>query len=77
MRMNVAMLIGIVLIVAGGIGLALRGFSYTREEQILDVGPIEATAETRESVAIPIWLSGIVLGLGVVILVVGARGRPG
>jgi hypothetical protein len=76
MRINVAMLIGIVLIVAGGIGLALKGFSYTREDQILDIGPIEATAETQENVAIPVWISGIVLGLGVVILVAGARGRP-
>jgi hypothetical protein len=76
MRINVAMLIGIVLIVAGAIGLAIRGFSYTREEQILELGPIEATAKTKEEVAIPVWASGLVLGLGVVILIAGARGRP-
>lgn len=76
MRINVAMLIGIILIVAGGIGLAVRGIEYTTKEEIVDIGPIEATAETQKQVAIPVWAAGLALGLGVVILVAGARGRP-
>lgn len=76
MRINVAMLIGIILIVAGAIGLAVRGIEYTSQEEILDVGPIEATAETKKEFPIPVWASGIAIGLGVVVLVAGARGRP-
>lgn len=76
MRINVAMLLGILLIVAGAVGLAVKGIGYTSREKVLDVGPIEATAETQKQVAIPVWAAGIVIGLGVVILIAGARGRP-
>ncbi|MGH7502174.1 MAG: hypothetical protein ACREL7_10500 [Longimicrobiales bacterium] len=65
--------LGIVLIVLGAIGLAIKGFSYTREETVVDVGPIEATAETQETVPIPVWVSGIVLAAGVVLLVTSKR----
>jgi hypothetical protein len=71
MRINIAMLFGIVLIVAGAIGLAVKGIEYTSREQVLDVGPIQATAETQKEFAIPTWAAG-----AVVILVAGARGRP-
>ena len=71
--MRPATIIGIILIVLGGIGLAYGGFTYTREEEVLDVGPIEATVEDRETVAIPLWLSGLVLGAGVVLVVMGRR----
>ena len=46
-------IVGIVLIVIGIAGLVLGRFSYTTEEKVLDVGPIEATAEKEHSVAIP------------------------
>ncbi len=65
--------LGLVLIVLGAIGLAIKGFSYTREETVVDVGPIEATAETQETVPIPVWVSGIVLAAGVVLLVTSKR----
>lgn len=71
--MRAATLIGIILVVLGGLGLAYRGFEYTREEQVLDVGPIEANVEQRESVTIPIWLSGLVLVAGVGLILVGRK----
>ena len=46
-------IIGIVLIVLGVAGLALGRFSYTTEEKVLDVGPLEATAEREHSIAVP------------------------
>lgn len=66
-------ILGVVLIVLGAIGLAIKGFSYTTEETIVDIGPIEASAEQQETVPIPVWLSGIVLAAGVVLLVMGKR----
>lgn len=71
--MRAATLIGIILIVLGGLGLAYGGFAYTREEEVLDIGPIEASVEDRETVSIPLWLSGLVLAAGVVLVVVGRR----
>ena len=44
--MRLGTLVGIILIVLGVVGLAAGGFSFTRKEKIVDLGPIEATAST-------------------------------
>jgi len=64
---------GLILVVLGALGLAYQGFSYTRKEKILDIGPIHATAEQHERVSIPPALGGLVLAGGIVLLVVGAK----
>jgi hypothetical protein len=46
-------IIGIVLIVLGIAGLVVGRISYTTTEKVLDVGPLQATAEKEHSVAIP------------------------
>ena len=66
---------GIILIVLGAIALAYGGISYTREEEILDIGPIEATAETRETIPLPPILGGLALAGGVVLLIAGSKNR--
>jgi hypothetical protein len=66
-------IIGIILIVLGVVGFALGGFSFTHEEKVLDVGPIEATAEDKERVPIPPILAGLALVGGVVLVAASAR----
>ena len=66
-------ILGIVLIVLGAIGLAIKGFTYTTEETIVDIGPIEASAERQETIPIPVWASGLVLAAGVVLLISSRR----
>ena len=66
-------LAGIVLVVLGVLALAYGGFSYTKREKIIDIGPIEATAETQESVPLPPILGGAALVGGIVLLVVSGR----
>jgi hypothetical protein len=66
-------IIGIILIVIGVVGFALGGFSFTEKEKVLDVGPIEATAEDKETVPIPPLLAGLALVSGVVLVAVSAR----
>jgi hypothetical protein len=66
-------LVGILLIVLGGLALAYQGFSYTRQEKVLDIGSIHATAERHERVSIPPLLGGLALAGGIAFLVVGAR----
>ena len=53
MHMNSTMLIGVVLIVIGMIAVAYQGITYTSREKILDVGPIEATAEKQKTIPVP------------------------
>ena len=65
----------IVLIVAGILALAYGGFSYTRAKKVIDLGPIQATAKTRESVPIPPLLGGAAIAAGVVMLVMSSRKR--
>lgn len=66
-------IIGAVLIVIGLIGLILGGISYTREEKVLDLGPIEATAERRETLPIGPVAGGLALVGGIVLLVSGRK----
>lgn len=71
--MKPTMIVGILLIVLGVVGLALGGFSFTQKEKVLDVGPIEATAEDKETVPIPPLLAGLALVGGVVLVAASAR----
>ncbi len=71
--MRLGTLVGLVLIILGVIGVAMGGFSFTRKEKVVDLGPIEATADKKESVAIPPVLGAIAIVGGV--LLVGATTR--
>jgi uncharacterized membrane protein YidH (DUF202 family) len=71
--MKVASLVGILLIVVGIIGLAYGGITYTRKEKVVDIGPIQATAEKHERIPLPPIVGGLSLAAGVVLLVAGAK----
>lgn len=68
-------IIGIVLIVIGLISLALGGISYTTKEKVVDLGPIEATAERHKTIPLPPILGGLALVGGVVLLIAGSKKR--
>ena len=68
-------IVGIALIVIGLISLALGGISYTTKEKVVDIGPIEATAERHKTIPLPPLLGGLALTGGVVLLIVGAKKR--
>jgi hypothetical protein len=68
-------IIGILLIVVGLISLALGGISYTKREKVLDIGPIEATAERHKTIPLPPLLGGLALAGGVVLLIAGSKKR--
>ncbi len=70
--MNPTRLIGIILIVAGCLGLAYGGFSYTKETTGVKLGPIELTVQEKETVNVPLIVSGAAVAIGVLLLVVGA-----
>ena len=65
----------IALIVLGIIALLYGGITYTKREKILDVGPIEATAETRETIPLPPVLGVLAIVGGIALLVVEGRKR--
>jgi hypothetical protein len=66
---------GIALIVLGVISLALGGINYTKREKVLDIGPIEATAERHKTIPLPPLLGGLALAGGIVLLIAGSKKR--
>jgi uncharacterized membrane protein YidH (DUF202 family) len=73
--MRLGTLVGLVLIVLGVVGLASGGFSYTKREKIVDIGPIHATADEKHSVAIPPVLGTIAIVAGVALVALTVRRR--
>jgi uncharacterized membrane protein len=71
--MKPATMVGILLIVLGALALAYQGFNYTKQEKVLDIGPIHATAEEQKHVSIPPVLGGLVLVGGIALVIVGAK----
>ena len=68
-------IVAIILIVLGAISLAYGGITYTSREKVLDVGPIEATAEREKTVPLPPILGGIAVVAGIALLFVGPKKR--
>jgi uncharacterized membrane protein YidH (DUF202 family) len=65
----------IVLIVVGVLALAYGGISYTREKKVVDLGPLQATTKTRETIPLPPVLGVAAIAGGIVLLVVSGRKR--
>lgn len=66
-------LVGIALIVLGIVAFAYQGISYTSREKVIDVGPLQATADTQKTIPLSPLLGGLVLVGGIVLVVVGAK----
>ena len=66
-------IVAIVLIVLGTISLAYGGITYTTREKVLDLGPIEATTEKRNTVPLPPIIGGVALIAGIGLLVMGSK----
>lgn len=66
-------LIGILLVVAGALGLAYGGFSYTKESTAVKLGPLELKVQEKETVNVPVWAGLGAIGVGLVLLVLGGK----
>jgi hypothetical protein len=71
--MNALRIVAIVLIVAGTMGLAYGGFSYTKETHKADVGPFHLSVDERQRVNVPVWAGMGAIVAGGLLLVAGGR----
>lgn len=71
--MSIQKILGILLIVLGGLGLAYGGFSYTKDTHVADVGPLHMEVKDKERVNVPIWAGIAGLVVGSLLLVVGKK----
>ena len=68
-------IVAIALVVLGIVALLYGGITYTRREKILDIGPIEATTRTRETIPLPPLLGALAIVGGIALFVVEGRKR--
>jgi uncharacterized membrane protein len=71
--MNGIKIAAIALILAGLLGLAYGGFTYTKATHETKVGPLSLSVQERETVNVPIWAGIGAVVIGGVLLVVGGR----
>ena len=73
--MKTQMIVAIILIILGVLALAYEGISYMSQEEIIDLGPVEVTAQEKETIPLPPVLGGISLVGGIFLLAVSSRKR--
>ena len=66
-------IIGILLIVVGGLIFAYQGFTYTKPEQLAQIGDVKVIANQEKTVYLPPILGGIAIIAGIVLVVVGRK----
>jgi uncharacterized membrane protein len=66
-------LVGIALILLGIVAFAYQGISYTSREKVIDVGPLQASVDTKKTIPLSPLLGGLVLLGGIVLVVVGTK----
>lgn len=64
---------GIGLILLGIVALSYNRITYTTKEKIIDIGPIEATAEKEKTIPLPPLLGGLSLIAGVGLIAFGYK----
>ena len=71
--MSVTKIIGILLIVAGTMGLIYGGFSYTKEKHDVKLGSLQFSVTEKERVNVPVWAGAGAIGIGVILLLIGRK----
>ena len=68
-------LTGIVLIVLGLAALVYGGITYTSRETVIDIGPLQATADRERTFPLPPVAGIVAVAGGIALLVAGSRRR--
>ena len=71
--MRSTVIIGILLIVIGIVSLSYQGITYTKREKVIDLGPIEASKETKKTIPLPPILGVLALGSGAALVLFGNK----
>ena len=66
-------IVGLVLIVLGVVALAYGGISFTRQEKVIDLGPLEVKHDKRETVPLSPIAGGVFLVAGIALLAISPR----
>lgn len=64
---------GIILIVIGIAMFLFRGFSFTQEKNVVDLGPVEINKKEKKNVSWPMYAGAIVTAVGAFLVVSGKK----
>lgn len=62
-------LIAVILIAIGIVAFAYQGITYTTREKVVDIGPIQMTAEKTKTFPLPPIVGAVTLVGGIILLV--------
>ena len=68
-------IIGIVLVVLGIIGFATGGISFTHRKKVADLGSVQISRKTQDTLPLSPIFSTVSLVAGLALVVVGTRTR--
>lgn len=71
--MNAVRMAGIALIIAGVLALVYGGFSYTKGNTAVKLGPVELNVKQQERVNVPLWAGVAAIVGGGLLLLGGSR----
>jgi uncharacterized membrane protein YidH (DUF202 family) len=71
--MNAVKIMGLILIIAGVLGLVYGSFSYTKETHEAKIGPLELQLKEKQTVNVPVWAGVGAIVAGAVLLVIPIR----
>lgn len=66
---------GILLLVLGVVGLVYQSISYTKQENIAQLGPVRVTKEESKTIDLPPVLGVTAVGVGAILVVAAVRKR--
>lgn len=66
-------ILAIILISVGVVAFAYQGITYTTREKVVDLGPLQMTAEKTKTLPLPPIIGAVAIVGGIVLLVVGHR----
>jgi hypothetical protein len=71
--MKPKIILAIILIALGIAAFAYQGITYTTREKVVDLGPIQVTAEKTKTLPLPPIVGAIAIVGGIVLLVMGSK----
>ena len=71
--MKPTLAIAALLIILGIAAFAYQGISYRTREKVVDLGPVQVTAERTKTIPMPPILGAVAIVGGIALLVLGTR----